>query len=65
MTLKNYHELLARERAETEGRYIAVLAAREAAENRRRLSQGWAVRPALFPILEKLGLASKQPEQGE
>jgi hypothetical protein len=66
--LRNYRELLAQERAETERLFIAAVLARKEAKNRRRASRGWVVKPALVPIFKNLGdlfLASEPARQGE
>jgi hypothetical protein len=53
-TLRNYRELLAHERTETERRFIAAVLARKERENRQRSSRGWLVEPALVPFLKSL-----------
>jgi hypothetical protein len=65
---RNYRELLAHERAETERRFIAAVLARKERENRQRSLRGWLVEPALVPFLKNLSDIFPAPEptrQGE
>jgi hypothetical protein len=42
-TLKNYRELLAKDRAKTERMFFIKMLARKGAENRRRSARGWLI----------------------